>query len=108
MSEHEETPTPPPTPSDESTDAQLGAMPPAEPEEPELVPGGADSIDDPKYGETPGPPTIPDTDPAANPAVEDAAPDEISELDDKQQEPDDDAATLDAPGDHNGEPEPPA
>ena len=95
-------------PRDEETDGQLGPMPDAAATAPELVPGGVDSIDDPKYGETPGPPTVPDAEPGANPAVEDRAPDEITELDDKRQEPDDDAATLDAPGRHEGDVEPPA
>lgn len=57
-------------------------------EEPQLLPGGADSLADPKYGDTPGDPVPRDLDPAANPAVDEEAPDEVKEPDDKQQEPD--------------------
>ncbi|NYG58631.1 hypothetical protein BJ980_001554 [Nocardioides daedukensis] len=75
-------------------------------EEPQLHPGGVDSTDDPKYGETPGEPVPRDLDPDDNPAVEDVAPDEITEPDDKQQEPDNGEADLDAG--ETGESEPPA
>ena len=57
-------------------------------EEPQLLPGGADSIEDPKYGDTPGDPVPRDLDPDANPAVDEEAPREVKEGDDKSQEPD--------------------
>lgn len=96
------------TPSDEETDAQLGARPDPASTAPEHHPGGVDAIDDPRYGETPGPPTVPDAEPTANPAVEDVVPDEISAPDDKQQAPDEDAAELDPEKTDEGTPEPPA
>lgn len=56
-------------------------------EEPQLSPGGADSVDDPKYGDTPGPPTTRDLPPEDNPAVDDL-PEEIREDDEeKSQDP---------------------
>ncbi|MDN5893435.1 MAG: hypothetical protein L0H93_05365 [Nocardioides sp.] len=81
---------------------------------PEPDPGGADSLDDPKYGDTPGDPVPRDLDPENNPAVEDQAPDEIKQHDDKKQEPDEGHSGVDAPGDEPAdtsaqeEPEPPA
>lgn len=68
-------------------------------EEPQLEPGGADSLDDPKYGDTPGDPVPRDLDPENNPAVEDEAPDEIKQPDEKTQEPDEGDSGVDAPGD---------
>lgn len=67
------------------------AMPEPEAVEPQLLPGGADSLDDPKYGDTPGDPVPRDLDPDSNPAVEDEAPEEIKQSEDKQQEPDDES-----------------
>ena len=87
---------------------QLGDMPPATTQKPEHAPGGTDAIVGERYGTTHGPPTIPDADPSRNPAVEDVVPDEISALDDKQQEPDDNTASLDATKQQEGDPEPPA
>lgn len=94
-----------------------GPKPDAEAEEPQLFPGGVDAIDDPKYGDTPGDPVPRDLDPEDNPAVEDKAPDEITQPDEeKQQEPDSGDSGVDAPPDEEanaqgGEgptPEPPA
>ncbi|MDT0203737.1 hypothetical protein [Nocardioides sp. AE5] len=65
-------------------------------EEPQITPGGADSLDDPKYGDTPGAPVPRDLDPDRNPAVEDVAPEEVKEPDDKQQEPEEGSEDLDA------------
>lgn len=56
-------------------------------DEPQLLPGGPDSLADPKYGDTPGDPVPRDLDPDDNPAVDDEAPEEVKEPDDKQQEP---------------------
>lgn len=78
-------------------DSNLGPQPEVTTEDPELYPGGADSIDDPKYGSTPGKPTVPDIDPEDNAAVDDLAPDEVTEPDDKQQEPDEDDSTAEDP-----------
>ncbi|WP_110206633.1 hypothetical protein [Nocardioides daejeonensis] len=61
--------------------------PPPATQEPQLLPGGADSLDDPKYGDTPGDPVPRDLDPDDNPAVDDEAPEEVKEPDDKDQEP---------------------
>ena len=69
----------------------LGEKPEAEAEEPARNPGGADAINDDAPFE--GDHAIPlghDLDPHDNPAVEDQMPDEVTELDDKQQEPQDD------------------
>lgn len=57
-------------------------------EEPQLEPGGADSIEDPKYGEAEGPPITPDLPPHLNPATDDLVPEEIAAKDDKTQDPD--------------------
>jgi hypothetical protein len=58
-------------------------------EEPQLSPGGPDSVADPKYGDTPGPPTTRDLPPEDNPAVDDVLPEEIREEDEeKTQDPD--------------------
>lgn len=75
------------------SDEKIGAKPEPETERPEHFPGGADAVDDSgKYGDTPGGPATRDLHPEGNPAVEDdEVPDEISELDEKQQEPDDDS-----------------
>jgi hypothetical protein len=71
-----------------SQDSNLGPQPEPATEEPELRPGGADSIADEKYGDTPGEPTVPDIAPGENAAVEGRAPDEVTAPDDKQQAPD--------------------
>ncbi|KRF19769.1 hypothetical protein ASG90_20275 [Nocardioides sp. Soil797] len=93
--------------ADAATEEAAGPMPEATTEEPELLPGGADSIDDPKYGDTPGDPVPRDLDPEDNPAIsEDEVPDEIKQPDDKQQEPDNGDADLDAG--QTGESEEPA
>lgn len=71
------------------SDPTESPMPEPQTEEPQLQPGGADSTDDPKYGDTPGDLVPRDLDPEENPAVgEDHVPDEIKQLDDKSQEPD--------------------
>lgn len=100
------------------TAENLGPKPEAFTEEPERLPGGADSVADDKYGSVPQTPTVPDLDPDANPAVDEQAPEEIKEQDDKQQAPDsaeaeDREAGTEAPGqegqsDEQGQPEPPA
>lgn len=59
----------------ESSD--LGPMPDPHIDPKEPNPGGVDAIE-----EDDGPPTVNELDPDDNPAVEDAAPDEISELED--------------------------
>ncbi|GAB2874188.1 hypothetical protein [Nocardioides pacificus] len=91
--------------------AKLGPKPEGFVEEPQLYPGGADSVQDQeKYGAIPDAPLIPDPVPETNPAVEDKAPDEITEADDKKQEPDVDSGTETESGNeeaHNPE-EPPA
>lgn len=62
----------------------LSPMPTPTTEDPDLYPGGVDALaedpDDNGLGR--------DLDPAANPAVDDALPDEIAEADDKSQAPD--------------------
>lgn len=90
MSDPEEQPAQQPgRASEEATEDAAGPMPEATTEEPDLLPGGADSIDDPKYGDTPGDPVPRDLGPEDNPAVgEEQVPDEIKQLDDKSQEPD--------------------
>jgi hypothetical protein len=79
---------------------ELGPKPEATTEPPERFPGGADSVaDEEKYGAIPDSPTVPDLNPDANPAVEDAAPDEVKEPDEKQQEPDRGTSGEDDPPD---------
>lgn len=97
---------------------ELGDKPEPTAEEPQLHPGGVDSLaDEEKYGQWLDEPTAPDLPPEANPAVEDEAPDEISQPDDKKQEPDDDGEDAEpdterSPSagqeDERGEPEEPA
>ncbi|MET1059432.1 MAG: hypothetical protein ABWX84_07530 [Nocardioides sp.] len=61
----------------------LGPKPVAHTEPPERWPGGADSIaDEEKYGAIPDQPTVPNLNPKDNPALENAAPDELSEPED--------------------------
>lgn len=67
--------------------------------EPERFPGGADSVaDEEKYGDLPDDPLARDLPTGSNPAVQ-RAPDEVTEPDDKQQEPDGDTAAEDEPAD---------
>jgi hypothetical protein len=87
--------------TEDDVDKALGPKPDAFTEPPERFPGGADSVaDEEKYGARPDAPLAPDLDPEANPAVEDHAPDEIKQPDDKQQEPD-----TGTSGDPEAEPE---
>ena len=72
-----------------------GPMPTPTSEEPELFPGGADAIEDQRHGAVPEPPIGADVPPTKNPAAA-SAPDEVSEPDDKQQEPDPDSGDADA------------
>jgi hypothetical protein len=66
-------------------DDDLSPMPTPYTEEPQLVPGGVDALqEDPADNGLPRDLSTDD-----NPAVDDTVPDEISEPDDKQQEPDD-------------------
>ena len=69
----------------------LGEKPRAEAEDPEPNPGGPDAINDdaPFQGDDPTP-LGHDLDPEDNPAVEDEMPDEVTEPEDKQQEPEGD------------------
>lgn len=69
------------------TNDDLSPMPTPVTEEPELVPGGADAIDEDPADDGLGR----DLDPDDNPAVDDAVPDEISRPDDKSQAPDGEA-----------------
>ncbi len=61
--------------------ADLGPMPEPQIEPREPNPGGADAID-----ENDAPPAVPDVIPARNPAIEDQAPDELSETEDTSNE----------------------
>lgn len=71
--------------SDERGD--LGPMPEPEVEQAAENPGGVDAVnDDPPFAGDPSGVLGRDLDPKRNPQVEDHAPDEISEPDDKQQE----------------------
>ena len=65
--------------------SDLGPQPEPTTEEPELVPGGVDAVESDEEDNG----LARDLDPEHNPAVEDALPDEIGELDDKQQAPSD-------------------
>ena len=99
----------------------LGPQPTPEPETPEKFPGGADSIEDPEkygdYGHLEGPAPR-DLDPDSNPAVDDVAPEAITEPDEeKKQAPegqadDQEAGSVGDPEagqqDEKGEPEQPA
>lgn len=80
----------------------LGPKPDATAEPPERFPGGADSVaDEEKYGAIPDAPTVPDLNPDDNPAVEDSAPDEVKEPDEKPQEPERGTSGEDAPPDEH-------
>lgn len=60
------------------SDDELGDRPEPTTEPPERFPGGADSVaDEEKYGEIPDEPVIPDLPTEDNPAVNDAAPEEV-------------------------------
>ena len=74
--------------------AELGTMPEPEAEPPARNPGGVDAINDdaPFQGDDPTP-LGHDLDPADNPAAEDHVPDEVKQLDEKQQEPEDEQDT---------------
>ena len=97
------------------TNEELSPMPEPYAEEPQLVPGGVDALE-----EDPADSGLArDLDPYDNPAVDDVLPDEISEPDEKSQAPDDEAEDKesDTPrGDspsagqeaEDGSPEPPA
>ncbi len=88
--------------SDTSTE-HLGPKPEPAAEPPELFPGGTDAVDDPERYHAVDP-AVRDLDPRHDPAAEDT-PDELTEPEDKQQEPDEDSGT---PTDEHGETEPPA
>ena len=101
------------------TPDDLGDLPEPKAEEPQLYPGGVDSLEDEKkYGEWPDEPATPDLPSEKNPAVEeDEVPDAITEGDDKKQEPEGDAqdresGTERSPSagqeDEKGDPEAPA
>ena len=87
-------------------ETEIGKKPDATAEEPQLHPGGPDAADNPEYGETFEEPIIPGLPPEVNPAADDV-PDEVTEPDDKSQEPDNgqdqEAGTTD-----EGTSEPPA
>ena len=73
--------------------SDLGPMPDPQIDPKEPNPGGVDAVD-----EDPMPPAMHDLDPGNNPAVEDRAPDEISEPEDTDTE-----ATEDESGDDHDE-----
>lgn len=92
----------------------IGPMPDAKTEEPELEPGGADALEPDPEDNGLGR----DLDPEANPAVDDILPDQIAQPDDKSQAPEgkaDDAESgttagsgdsdSDSDSDSTGEPE---
>jgi hypothetical protein len=80
----------------------VGPMPTPQTEEPERFPGGADALDDQsRYGEIPDGPVGVDLPPDKNPttafAVQDV-PGEVTEPDDKPQDPDEDGDSDEGPG----------
>ena len=80
------------------TEQVLGPKPESDTEEPERFPGGADSLEDErKYGELPEEPLPSDVPSRDNPATSEV-PQAVSEGEDKQQEPSDEAATDEEPG----------
>ncbi|MFC5177807.1 hypothetical protein [Nocardioides taihuensis] len=90
--------------SDTSTEHDLGPKPEPATEKPELFPGGTDAVDDPeRYHDED--PAVRDLDPHGGPKAAHEIPDEVAELEDKQQEPDEDSGS---PADEGGETEPPA
>lgn len=84
-------------------DHDLGPRPDPVVEEGEPNPGGADAIVD----DTDDDGLSRDLDPAANPAVDDVLPEQVSEPDQKSQAPEGGAADAD-PGTEGGPVEPPA
>lgn len=76
---------------------QPAEMPDPKVEDPELLPGGPDALDGPEYGLRPDNPVPRDLDPESNPAVDDVAPPEVIEPDDKKQEPDEGVSGGDTP-----------
>jgi hypothetical protein len=99
------------------SDEHLPPMPTPSTEDPQLVPGGVDA--DALHADPADDGLGRDLSPGENPAVDDVLPDEVAEPDDKQQEPEHDAAedresgkTSDAPQAgqvaEDGSPEPPA
>lgn len=89
------------------TKDDLGPMPEPTTQEPELAPGGVDAVEENQVEETLGRDLMPEDNP-----VDDVMPDEITEPDDKTQEPDngDDEEAGTTPGPDVNEPseEPPA
>ena len=92
---------------------ELSPMPTPVTEEPELVPGGVDALEEDPADNGLGR----DLDPDDNPAVDDIVPDEIAQPDDKSQAPDGDADEEAGTTDEgrrsgqeaeDGSPEPPA
>ncbi|MCP3423202.1 hypothetical protein [Nocardioides pinisoli] len=92
------------------TNEELSPMPEPYAEEPQLVPGGVDALEDDPADTG----LARDLDPDDNPAVDDVLPDEIAEPDEKPQAPD--GETEDKESDtpragqeaEDGSPEPPA
>lgn len=92
------------------TNEELSPMPEPYAEEPQLVPGGVDALEDDPADTG----LARDLDPDDNPAVDDVLPDEIAEPDEKSQAPD--GETEDKESDtpragqeaEDGSPEPPA
>lgn len=83
------------------SDDDLGPMPEPKTEEPELVPGGTDALEEDPADEGLGR----DLDPDENPAVDDVLPDEISEPDDKPQAPEGEAQDQESGTVRDDEPE---
>ena len=83
----------------------LGPMPEPSTQEPELIPGGADALEDDPADDGLGRDLVPDD----NPAVDDVLPDELAEPDDKSQAPDggadQEAGTRDESSDSSGGPD---
>jgi hypothetical protein len=69
------------------TNEELSPMPEPYTEEPQLVPGGVDALEEDPADNG----LARDLDPDANPAVDDALPEEIAEPDEKSQAPDGEA-----------------
>src|SRR6478736_7149762 len=69
------------------TNEELSPMPEPYTEEPQLVPGGVDALEEDPADNG----LARDLDPDANPAVDDALPDEIAEPDEKSQAPEGEA-----------------
>ncbi|GAA1934030.1 hypothetical protein [Nocardioides hwasunensis] len=95
------------------SDEKLGPIPEPTTEDPQLLPGGVDA--DALHTDEADNGLARDLDPDSNPAVDDVLPDEVSEADDKQQEPDgsddEESDTTDQSSGQeaeDGSPEPPA